>query len=168
MGSLWKHKNLSVAVVNLDKGSEFRNVKINVGNEMVKKLKDNQSIGWKFVSLSEAQNGVNTGKYYASITITKDFSENLLSIVKRDTPKKAQLVYMVNEKINAIAPKITQKGITGLQEEITKSFIQTCSDTVLSYINQFGVELESIKPQLKNIIDVILDIDNKMPEVEKI
>ncbi|WML34976.1 YhgE/Pip family protein [Clostridium sp. OS1-26] len=81
-------KNLSVAVVNLDEGSEFRNVKINVGNDVVKKLKDNQNIGWKFVSQSEAQNGVKTGKYYASITITKDFSENLLSIAKKDTPKK--------------------------------------------------------------------------------
>lgn len=158
-------KNLSVAVVNLDEGSEFRNVKINVGNDMIKKLKDNQSIGWKFVSQSEAQNGVKTGKYYASITITKDFSENLLSIAKKDTPKKAELIYAVNEKINAIAPKITQKGITSLQEEITRSFIQTCSDTVLSYINQFGVDLEHIKPQLQGIIDIILDIDNKMPEV---
>ncbi len=160
-------KGLLVAVVNLDKGTEFRNVKINVGNDVVKKLADNQAIGWKFVSESEAQNGIKYGKYYASLTIPKDFSQNLLSVVTQDTPKKGELIYTVNEKRNAIAPKITQKGATNLQEEITRTFIQTSSDTILSYLNQFGIELEKIKPQLKNIIDAVVSMDNSMPEIGK-
>lgn len=160
-------KELSVAVVNLDKGTEFRNVKINVGGDVVKKLADNQAIGWKFVSESEAENGVKYGKYYASVTIPKDFSQNLLSIVTQDTPKKGQLIYSVNEKRNAIAPKITQKGATNLQEEITRNFIETSSNTILSYLNQFGIELEKMKPELKNIIDVIVSVDSSMPEISK-
>lgn len=160
-------KELSVAVVNLDKGTEFRNVKINVGGDVVKKLADNQAIGWKFVSESEAENGVKYGKYYASVTIPKDFSQNLLSIVTQDTPKKGELIYSVNEKRNAIAPKITQKGATNLQEEITRNFIETSSNTILSYLNQFGIELEKMKPELKNIIDVIVSVDSSMPEISK-
>ncbi|NMM62325.1 YhgE/Pip domain-containing protein [Clostridium sp. P21] len=160
-------KGLSVAVVNLDKGTEFRNVKINVGDDVIKKLANNQAIGWKFVSESEAENGVKYGKYYASVTIPKDFSQNLLSIVIQDTPKKSELVYSVNEKRNAIAPKITQKGATNLQEEITRNFIQTSSDTILSYLNQFGIELDKIKPGLKNIVDVIVNVDNSIPQVGK-
>ncbi|EET85107.1 YhgE/Pip N-terminal domain protein [Clostridium carboxidivorans P7] len=160
-------KELSVAVVNLDKGTEFRNVKINVGDDVVKKLANNQAIGWKFVSESEAENGVKYGKYYASVTIPKDFSQNLLSVVTQDTPKKGQLIYSVNEKRNAIAPKITQKGATNLQEEITRNFIETSSNTILSYLNQFGIELEKMKPELKNIIDVIVSVDSSMPEISK-
>ncbi|WPC43472.1 YhgE/Pip domain-containing protein [Clostridium sp. JS66] len=160
-------KGLSVAVVNLDKGTEFRNVKINVGEDVVKKLANNQAIGWKFVSESEAENGVKYGKYYASVTIPKDFSQNLLSIVTQDTPKKGELIYSVNEKRNAIAPKITQKGATNLQEEITRNFIETSSNTILSYLNQFGIELEKMKPELKNIIDVIVSVDSSIPEISK-
>lgn len=82
----------------MDKGSEFRNVKINVGNDVVKKLANNQSIGWKFVSESEAESGIKYGKYYASLTIPKDFSQNLLSVVTQDTPKRPELIYAINEK----------------------------------------------------------------------
>jgi putative membrane protein len=32
-------------------------------------------------------------------------------------------------------------------------------------MNQLGVELETNKPAIKNIIDTILDLDNKMPEI---
>ncbi|KGK87922.1 YhgE/Pip domain-containing protein [Clostridium sp. HMP27] len=160
-------KNLSVAVVNLDKGTEFRNVKINVGNEVISKLKSNQDIGWKFVNASEAENGVKKGKYYATITITKDFSKNLLSIVTEKSPKKSELIYTVNEKVNAIAPKITGKGASSLQEEVTKTFIKTASDTILSMSNQLGVTLENNKPQLKKLADSIIEIDNRMPEIAK-
>lgn len=158
-------KGLLVAVVNLDSGAEFRTMKVNVGNDVVKKLANNQSIGWKFVSESEAENGIKYGKYYASLTIPKDFSKNLMSVVTEDTPKRPQLIYAVNEKRNAIAPKITQKGATNLQEEITKTFIETSSDTILSYLNQFGIELENFKPKLKSIVDVITNIDDKMPQI---
>lgn len=160
-------KGLSVAVVNLDKGTEFKNVKINVGKDVVENLANNQSIGWKFVDSDEAKNGVQLGTYYASLTIPENFSENLLSIITQDTPTKAELIYYVNEKTNAIAPKITQKGATALQEEITKNFIQTSSNAILSYLNQFGVELENNKPELKKIADLMIDVDNKMPEIEK-
>lgn len=160
-------KGLLVAVVNLDKGSEFRNIKINVGNDVVKKLANNQSIGWKFVSESEAESGIKYGKYYASLTIPKDFSKNLLSVVTEETPKRPQLIYAVNEKRNAIVPKITQKGATNLQEEITKTFIEISSDTILSYLNQFGIELETFKPKLKSLVDVITNIDDKVPEIGK-
>lgn len=160
-------KGLSVAVVNLDKGAEFRNIKINVGSNVVKKLANNQSIGWKFVSESEAESGIKYGKYYASLTIPKDFSQKLISVVTEDKPERPQLIYAVNEKRNAIAPKITQKGATNIQEEITKTFIETSSDTILSYLNQFGIELESFKPKMKSLVDIIANIDDKVPEVGK-
>ncbi len=160
-------KGLLVAVVNLDSGSELRSVKVNIGNDVIKNLKTNQSIGWTFVSGSEAEKGIKYGKYYASLTIPKDFSKDLLSVATSDDPTKAKLIYSVNEKRNAIAPKITRKGATALQEEITKTFIETASGTIFSFLTQIGVELESNKPQLKNLIDMVINLDDKMPKIEK-
>ncbi|MBU3197687.1 YhgE/Pip domain-containing protein [Clostridium estertheticum] len=160
-------KGISVAIVNLDKGSELRNVKVNIGDNVVKSLKTNQSIGWTFVSESEAKQGIKYGKYYASLTMPKDFSKDLLSVATSDTPTKAKLIYTVNEKRNAIAPKLTKKGATALQSEITKNFIETSSGTILSFLTQIGVELENNKPQLKSLADMMISLDDKMPKIKK-
>jgi len=160
-------KGLLVAVVNQDKGSEIRNVKVNVGNDVIKKLKTNQSIGWTFVNAVDAKDGIKYGRYYASLTIPKDFSKDLLSVATSDDPTKAKLIYTVNEKRNAVAPKLTGKGATTLQEEITRSFIETASGTIFSYLNQIGVELQENKSQLKSIVNTVIDLDNKMPEIKK-
>ncbi|MBU3218208.1 YhgE/Pip domain-containing protein [Clostridium estertheticum] len=160
-------KGISVAIVNLDKGSELRNVKVNIGNNVVKSLKTNQSIGWTFVSESQAKQGIKYGKYYASLTMPKDFSKDLLSVATSDTPTKAKLIYTVNEKRNAIAPKLTKKGATALQSEITKNFIETSSGTILSFLTQIGVELENNKPQLKSLADMMINLDDKMPKIKK-
>ncbi|MGV8982952.1 YhgE/Pip family protein [Clostridium sp.] len=159
-------KGLSVAVVNLDKGSELRDVKVNIGNDVIKNLKTNQSIGWTFVSDSEAKEGIKYGKYYASLTIPKEFSKDLLSVATSTDPTKAKLIYTVNEKRNAISPKITGKGATALQEEITRTFIETASGTIFSFLTQVGVELEKNKPQLESVIDMLVNVDEKMPKIK--
>lgn len=159
-------KNLSVAIVNNDKGAAFRNTQINVGKEVVDKLKTNQNIGWTFVNQNEAETGVKYGKYYASITIPEDFSKDLLSIATSKEPQKAKLIYSVNEKINAIAPKITKSGLTSLQSEITSSFTQEASTTVLNYMNAYGIELEKARPEIERFMNLISNIDNDLPRVE--
>jgi len=162
-----KTKGLLVAVVNLDNGSTLKDLKVNVGNDVIKKLKTNESIGWTFVSDSEAKEGVKYGKYYASLTIPKDFSKDLLSIGTQANPTKAKLIYTVNEKRNAIAPKITGSGANSLQGEITKTFIETASGTIFTYLNGVGVDLQKNEPQLENLINMIISIDHNMPEIEK-
>ena len=158
-------KGLLVAIVNNDKGAQFKNTKLNVGSEVVNKLKGDQNIGWTFVGQSEAESGVKYGKYYASITIPEDFSNNLLSVATSDQPKKAKLIYSVNEKVNAIAPKITKSGLTSLQNQITASFTQEASSTVLTYLNAYGLELEKVKPQIQKLMDLMVDIDKNLPRI---
>ncbi|MFT5873439.1 MAG: putative membrane protein, partial [Clostridium sp.] len=160
-------KGILVAVVNLDKGSELRSVRVNVGNDVIKTLETNDSIGWTFVSQSEAKEGVKYGKYYASLTIPNEFSKDLVSVATSDNPTKAKLIYTVNEKSNAISPKITGSGASSLQEEITKTFIETASGTIFSFLTQVGVELENNKPQLETVIDMVIDLDDKMPKIKK-
>ena len=49
-------------------------------------------------------------RYYAAIVIPKDFSSSLLSILSGNL-KTPELDYYINEKVNAIAPKITSSEI---------------------------------------------------------
>ncbi|MGH4139559.1 YhgE/Pip family protein [Clostridium sp.] len=163
-----------VAVVNLDAGSaplatdsKPKEPRINIGNDVIKKLKTNDSIGWTFVNETQAQEGVKTGKYYASLTISKDFSKDLLSIATHNNPIKAKLIYTVNEKRNAIAPKITGKGATALRGQITESFIETAGGTIFTYLNKLGNNLEKNKPELELLIDKMISIDDNMPAIGK-
>ncbi|MBU3173245.1 YhgE/Pip domain-containing protein [Clostridium estertheticum] len=160
-----KTKGLLVAVVNLDTGSKLKDTKVNIGNDLVKKLKTNESIGWTFVNESDAKEGVEYGKYYASFVIPKDFSKDFLSITSYTDPIKAKLIYTVNEKENAVAPKITGSGATSLQEQITQTFIETASETLFTYLNQVGVDLAKDKPKLESLIDMVISADDNMPKI---
>ncbi|MCD3352040.1 YhgE/Pip domain-containing protein [Clostridium botulinum D/C] len=157
-------KGIAVAVVNKDNGANFKNIRVDAGRDIVKELESNDKIGWKFVDEKEARSGVDTGKYYASVVIPEDFSDKLLSIV-RDKQVKPSLIYSVNEKINAIAPKITDKGVTTVQSEVAKTFIKTVNGKVLEIVNKLGIELDKSKPKLKELTNMILYVDDKIPEI---
>lgn len=158
-------KGLLVAVVNDDNGAEFQGMEINIGTEVIDKLRNNESIGWTFVNQNEAESGVKYGRYYASITIPEDFSKDLLSLAVSGEPNKADLIYSVNEKINAIAPKITKSGLTTLQSEITSSVTEEVSNTVLNYMSAYGIVLEQLKPELKEFMNILSDIDSNLPQI---
>ncbi|EPY2277580.1 YhgE/Pip family protein [Clostridium sporogenes] len=157
-------KSISVAVVNKDKAAFFKGQSINVGEELVNKLKINKNIGWKFVNEKEAEKGVKYGKYYASVVIPEDFSYKILSIT-RDKQVKPTLIYSVNEKSNAVAPKITSKGITTVQSEVTKTFVKTVNGIIFEIFNKLGIELEKGKPKLKDLMNMIFYVNDKMPEI---
>ncbi len=63
----------------------------------------------------------------ASIEIPANFSDNLTSLVNEDV-KKGEIIYTVNEKINAIAPKITDKGASTIQLEVNQTVVKTVSE----------------------------------------
>lgn len=102
-------KNVKVAIANCDTGGHTGSMDLNAGGTIVQNLKINHQLGWTFVDEKKAKSGVRSGKYYAAIVIPEDFSESLLSILSGDL-KQPQLDYYINEKKNAIAPKITATG----------------------------------------------------------
>lgn len=158
--------NLKVAVVNEDKGSSIFNKDVNLGNKLVEKLKDNNSLGWQFVSKNTALNGVETGKYYASIEIPSDFSQNLTSLVSEDV-KKGEIIYTVNEKINAIAPKITDKGASAIQLEVNQTVVKTVSEVMFEALNEVGVTLETELPKLTTVENSLVEVQGKFDNIDK-
>ena len=110
------YKNTStipIAVVNNDKGSVLNDKEINVGNDVVEELKNNNEIGWEFVSEKEADLGLVDGTYYAMIQIPEDFSQDLTSIVSGNI-KKPEIIYKVQTKSNPVAVKIAGAAKTSL------------------------------------------------------
>ena len=115
--------NVEFAIANLDNGSSFNDMNINVGNELVKDLKKNDKFKWTFVTEDELRDGVHSGKYYAGIVIPKNLSANVISIAG-DDPKQAELEYVVNVKSNPVATKLTDTGANTVYTTLNAKIIQ--------------------------------------------
>ncbi|MGN4426740.1 YhgE/Pip family protein [Bacillus cereus group sp. MYBK30-1] len=157
-------KGIQIAVSNQDVGSNLRGKDINIGKEIVDSLKKDKNFGWKFVDEKQAIYGVERGDYSASITIPKDFSEKIATVLN-ENPEKPEIEYYVNEKVNAIAPKITAKGASGLTEEISKNFVKTANGEIFEIFNDLGIDLETNLPSIEKVKDLVFKLEAQFPEM---
>lgn len=155
-----------VAVVNKDQGTAFDGKQMNIGDQLIDELKENKTIGWRFVTETEADQGVKNGTYYASVTIPENFTSNVASITKAN-PTKAEIIYTVNEKKNAVAPKITKSGVSAIQQQVTSSIVETVNYLIFDIFNKVSMEISQNLPQLKNLLQVIYEVDEKIPDINK-
>ena len=160
-------KNLSVAIVNQDKDYEFKNQKLNFGNDIVKNLKENRSLDWNFVNSKTAVEGLNTGRYYAILTIPKDFTKSLMSVTQVDV-RKARIIYTTNEKTNAIAEKITDQGANKLQAKISNHLIQVISKTSLGAMGGISNMTDDITPKLTEMKKSLQRLDAQLVNSKKL
>ena len=89
--------NIKVAVANCDNGTKLASKEINIGNQIVDNLKKNTQMCWTFVDKEQAENGVVTGEYYASVVIPENFSEDLVSVLSGNL-ESPEIEYYLNEK----------------------------------------------------------------------
>lgn len=144
--------NIKIAVANADKGTENELIgELNVGEEIVQNLKKNDSLGWKFTDEKKAVQGVKSGKYYAAIVIPEDFSSSFVSILSGDM-KQPQFEYYLNEKKNAIAPKVTGTGASTIQEQVNEEFIAAAAGSVSKILGQtaeqMGTQVDTVQESL--------------------
>lgn len=159
-------EGIKVAVANNDTGADTDILSLNAGDEIIKKLKDNHQLGWTFVDAKDAKEGVKSGEYYAAIVIPKDFSESLVSILSGKL-EQPELDYYINEKKNAIAPKITDTGATTIQQEINDTFSavasESISDIVRSSVSNLAGDLNSTNTELTSSIS---DVQNNLSQYQ--
>ena len=160
--------NIKVAVVTEDSGAEVNGQKVNLGENLVEGLKNNKNLDWQFVkNKQEAEDGVKIGDYYASIVIPKNFSEDLTS-VSREVPKKATIEYTVNEKINAISPKITNSGASAIANNISKSFVEIANGVIFGKLHEAGIKFEQNLPSIEKTKEEIFKLNDNFSNYENV
>ena len=159
---------IKIGVINNDKGTEFNGKLINIGDQVVDQLKENDLMGWQFVDEAEGEKALEEGTFYATITIPDNFSQDITSLVTSDV-KKGQMIYRVNEKINAIAPKLTSKGATGVQENINQTNVETVSGILFEAGKGLGLEIqETVLPQLSHVYDQLEELISKFGDMNSL
>lgn len=155
---------IKVAVSSEDEGTSIMNKEVNVGDEVIDSLKNNEKIGWTFVTSEEAREGVDDGKYYAAIIIPKDFSQKIGTILD-DEPIKAEMEYYVNEKLNPVSPKITGSASETVKNEVTSNFMEEANGTIFEIFNELGVQLEKELPKIENLKEILFKLEEDFPKI---
>ena len=121
---------IKVAVASEDDGCEVVGLHVNIGELVLQGLESNDQMGWVFVDDAEAAlDGVESGDYYAALIVPHEFTGDFVSILSGEL-RHPQIQYYENEKKNAIAPKITGKAKTAVQEQINTTVIGKVADAL--------------------------------------
>lgn len=158
--------NLPVAIVNNDEGAVFNGKNLNVGNEIINELKKSKAINWQFVDGWQGNYGLNEGKYYALIEIPSSFSKGLISLTTV-SPNKPYITYRVNEKLNAIASKITNAAKTQLATNVKNNFVSTVNKEAFGMLNSLGGQLKVDKSNILQLRDTISQASGDISNIQK-
>lgn len=158
--------NIKVAVTSEDEGATVDGKELNLGKSLVEGLKNNKNLDWQFVSnKQQAEDGVRIGDYYASIVVPKNFSQDMTS-VSRTEPKRATIEYTVNEKINAISPKITNSGASAIANNISRNFVETANGIIFEKLHEVGIKFEENLPSIEKAKEEIFKLNDNFSTYE--
>ena len=146
LGSIWdpygQTKSLPVAFVNEDKGAKLNGHALNVGQSVEQKLKDNHDLGWEFVTKRQADSGVDSGHYYAVVTIPADFSAKAASITQ-SKPEQAVIHYTTTPAKNYVGSLISNQAAEKVKASVAEQITQAYAKGVLEKINKLGGGLDT-------------------------
>ena len=146
LGSIWdpygQTKNLPVAFVNEDKGASLNGKSLNVGESVEKKLKDNHDLGWEFVSKQQADAGVNSGHFYAVVTIPSDFSQKAASITE-PKPQQAVINFTTTPAKNYIGSLVSNQAAAKVKSSVSEQITQAYAKGILENLDKLGIGLDT-------------------------
>ena len=146
LGSIWdpygQVKNLPVAFVNEDKGAHLNGRVLNVGQSIEQKLKNNHDLGWEFVTKQQADSGVDSGHFYAVVTVPTDFSAKAASITAAQ-PQQAVIRYTTTPAKNYIGSLVSNQAAEKVKTSVAEQITQAYAKGVLENIGKLGDGLET-------------------------
>lgn len=141
LGSMWDPygdaDQLPVAVVNHDKKVTYEGKTLQVGDDLVKNLKDSGSLDFHFVSDKKAKAGLKSGKYYMIISIPENFSKNATTLMDKN-PKQMKLTYKTNPGTNYVASKMDDSAMAKIEKSVREKVTETYVKTVFDQIKTAG------------------------------
>ncbi len=128
------HK-LPLAVVNHDEGMRQGTTRVNLGKQLADKLTADEQTNWRLVSEAEAERGLSRMRYFAVLTIPRDFTRQAYS-AGTPHPQHSRLSYKINEGANMLGAKIVRgvmdKVESELQKQLTTRYLGIIFDQILN------------------------------------
>ena len=157
--------NIKVAVVNGDSGYTYNGTQYNIGDSLVEELKNNDKFSWQFVDEKTAREGVKNGDYYAALLIPSNFSQQIFSI-DTSNPQSAQIEYLVNDKLNAIVPRMTNAGADTIQTQINDEIVKTIDGIIFGKLSDVGEQIKENKAQILKTKYLVNELNGKLTDID--
>lgn len=168
-----KLNELPVAVVNMDKGAEFEEKELHVGDEFVDKIKESKDFKWDFVSQERAIQGMDDNEYYMTVVIPEDFSEKATKVLD-ENPTASDLTYIPNESLNFLSSQIGATAVEKMKVALSKNLTKAYAEAVFASISKVSDGLAQAADgsmQLKDgsikIKDGIVQVDENLLKINE-
>ncbi len=130
-------KDLPVAIVNEDVTVPFNGQSVHAGKDLTDNLVASRSFDWHVTDAADAEAGLREGRYYLTVDVPADFSQNLVSGSTND-PKRAEITLRRNDANGFVIGSVTGSA----QDKITEAVNQTA---VKSYFEAVFSNLQKIR-----------------------
>ena len=166
---------MKIAVVNLDKGENEENE----GKEFVQSLKEEGTFNICELNQDQANEGMQNGEFYATITVPSNFTQALNSASSKDK-QIATITYSPNQATNYLATQIINSAVKtmeiSLEEKIDSKIVETLADKLeevpdsLQAISDGAEEIlegsKSLNSGLQQINDGTTTLNNSYTEFD--
>ncbi|SHH37559.1 YhgE/Pip domain-containing protein [Virgibacillus chiguensis] len=170
--------NLPVAVVNKDQGAMSDGERLNIGDSLMASLKENELLGWEFVSSKEAKKGMDNMKYYMMIEVPEDFSTKALTVLDEE-PIRPTLQYTQNEGLHFMAAQVTDKAAESIKTQLSTQITTTYVENVVAQLKEVSggfteasdgaKQINHGSNELKNGSEQILDsLNEKSSDIKRL
>lgn len=141
-------RNLTVAVANTDDGyqSDLVPIRLNVGEQVVSALRANDDLNWVITTEEDAVDGTRSGEYYAAIVLPPTFSADMMTFYTSGADR-TRIDYYLNEKKNALAPKVTDRGASEVSTSINEVFTETLGEAGMNILTSLSDYLDDADTQ---------------------
>ena len=139
---------LQIAIVNLDEGENGENQ----GKEFVKTLKDDGTFKICDVTLTQANEGMQNGEYYATITIPSNFTKCLNS-ASTTNKQIATVTYSPNQASNYLATQIIGSGIKTIETNLQAKVNSKVAEGLAEKLEEVPNSLNKISDGAGQILD---------------
>lgn len=149
--------NLPVAVVNKDSGDK--------GKELIDNIKESKKLKLSIVSNDEATDGLNDGKYYAIISIPKDFTSSMNS-ASSTNKRHATITYSPNQKSNYLSSQIINTVVLTVEKNLDNTVNSKIVEDLSDKLKAVPTQLNTISTGFGKLSEGTSQIENGASELK--
>lgn len=155
---------IPVALVNADRGASVEGQPLKAGDQVVTGLVNSKQLDLHEVSAQEAADGVQSGKYYFSITLPEDFSDAIASPTS-GKPRSAQLIFTYNDATNYLATVMGQDAAEQVVNQVGAQVGQQTFDIVLNDVSKLIPKLKQVQNGVNQLNTGMVQADSGAHEL---
>ena len=149
--------NLPVAVVNKDSGDK--------GKELIDNIKKSKKLKLSIVSNDEATDALNDGKYYAIISIPKDFTSSMNS-ASSTNKRHATITYSPNQKSNYLSSQIINTVVLTVEKNLDNTVNSKIVENLSDKLKAVPTQLNTISTGFGKLSEGTSQIENGTSELK--